>query len=102
MSDSTYRIRLTVEAKAELDGIFRYIAEELGNPQAAAKFDDKFRDRIKRLREWPLSCPVLIHNNIYRKLLIDKYIVFYTVDEGTKTVYIQNVIYGMSDYAKYF
>ena len=40
------------------------------------------------------------HNEVYRKLVIDNYIVLYEVDENYKQVVVYRIIYGKTDYLK--
>lgn len=69
--------------------------------ESALKLINKIEKGILALENNPYSfveIKVKPHKKLYRKLVIDNFIVLYTVDEDNKKVIIYNVIYGKSDY----
>lgn len=64
---------------------------------------NKIEQSILKLEQNPYSCievHIKPHNNVYRKLVIDNYVVLYEVDETYKQVVIYRVLYGKRDYLK--
>ena len=96
---SNYRLVFLPKAVSDLDSIYAYIAGELKNVKAASDLADKFEKAFDLLMQFPLSCPVAKTEPSYRKLLVDNYIAFYKVSEGTVTVF--RVLYGMMNFDKY-
>ena len=88
MDISNYEVTLTDVAKEEI---------------AANKLMDKIEDGVLRLAQNPYFCPkvkVKPHNEIYRKLIINNYIVLYDIDEEYKKTVIYRVIHEKTDYLK--
>lgn len=95
---SKWTIRYTETAFAELDGIYKYIAEELLVPEIAIGQTRRIMQAIASLDEMPLR------NTLYdkepwksrglRKMPVDNYMVFYCANEQTKEVAIMHIFYG--------
>ena len=91
-------------ARQDMTGIARYIARELANPEAAEKLSVELIEAADRLSAFPYANPAyfqmkpLMHE--YRKLLVQNYLMFYRVDEKTKTVTVTRVIYARRDHEK--
>lgn len=103
MDISNYEVTLTDVAKEEIENIYAYILEDLHEEIAANKLMDKIEDGVLRLAQNPYSCPkvkVKPHNEIYRKLIINNYIVLYDIDEEYKKTVIYRVIHEKTDYLK--
>ena len=103
MDTNSYEIVVTDIAKKELEEIYKYISEELIEINIANKLMDKIEKTILRLEKNPYSCPeihIKPHNEIYRKLVVENYIVLYEVDDKQKKVIIYRVVYGKTDYLK--
>ena len=103
MDISNYEVTLTDVAKEEIENIYAYILENLHEEIAANKLMDKIEDGVLRLAQNPYSCPkvkVKPHNEIYRKLIINNYIVLYDIDKEYKKTVIYRVIHEKTDYLK--
>ena len=99
-----YKIEYLPIAVQDMVEISTYIAKELNNPTAAENLADKMINSIERLAEFPyinaVYNPIRPLKNEYRRLTVDNYVVFYTVDEMQKIVTIHRAIYGKRDYNK--
>lgn len=99
-----YNVLFLPLAQNDLVEIVRYIANELHNEQAANSFADEIMKATDRLADFPYAYPVYMPirstKNEYRKISVQNYLIFYTVDERTKTVTIARVIYAKRDYDK--
>lgn len=103
MDINNYEIVLTDTAKDELNEIYEYISTQLLEQAIANKLMNKIEQKVLRLKDNPYSCAeihIKPHNESYRKLVVDNYIVLYGVDEKYKQVIIYRVIYGKMDYLK--
>ena len=91
-------------AKRDIDEIWEYISKELCAPEAARDLLTKIINTIERLKDFPLSGKKL---NLrlplkreYRRIVIENYLLFYTVEESKKEAYVMRILYGPSDYQK--
>jgi len=92
------------KAQNDLEHVFKYIAEDLSNPEAAMNLIEKFEDKFKELTLFPKAYPVmenkfLIIQNL-RKCIVDNFLVIYLYNENNRMIEIVRVIYGRQDYLK--
>ena len=97
-----YYVDLAPKAQRDIDEILNYIAIDLCAPAAALNLNAKILKQIEQLEAFPLCGEVYISEiplkHEYRRLVVYKYLIFYTVNEQTETVTIMHVIYGASNY----
>lgn len=105
MDFKKYTITITDIATNELEEIFNYISKNLKNEVAT----EKLKIKIERLFSWLEQNPYLatkVHikpqNEVYRRLVINNYIILYQVKEMEKHVIIHRVLYGRRDYLNIF
>lgn len=101
MDINNYEVILTDTAKEELESIYKYISENLLEESIANRLMDRIEKNFLRLEREPYSCMevnINIHDNVYRRLIIDNYIALYNIEEAEKQVVIHRVIYGGMDY----
>ena len=97
-----YKIEVTLTAQKDLHEIMEYITLKLYNLDAARRQVKLIRVAIDHAAENPYMYPVyypeetLKHD--YRKLPVDRYLVFYWVDEERKTITVARVLYGRRNY----
>ena len=65
---------------------------------AARRFLQKTKTQIESLADMPNRYPILLPKRAYRKLVVDNYIVVYSVREDIQQVTIVRVIHGMRNY----
>lgn len=101
-----YEIRVTESADRDIGELFEYVAGRLHAPMAASDLVTKLYDAIKSLskmpRRFPLSRDAYLAGQGFHTLLVDNYMVFYVVDEGTKTVIVHRVLYSKRKFNKLF
>ena len=94
--EKTLKIIYLPIALSDLHQIVDYVAFELKSPQAADSFISKLDDAISRLENFPLSGTIYKGNkkleHDYRILVVENYLVFYTV--LSNTLEIHRVLYG--------
>lgn len=93
-----YKVYYTAEAKADLKAIYYYIGFELMALKSAERQVNDIRRSVRGLEMMPLRYP-LVENlpNIslpLRKMTVDRYLVFYTVDGAAALVKIIRIFYG--------
>lgn len=99
-----YSIEYLPIARRDMVDIAKYIGLKLANPDAAERLAEEMIEAAEKLTDMPYKCPVYIPvkplKHEYRKLIIQKYIMFYWVDENKKLVTIARVVYSGRDYNK--
>ena len=65
---------------------------------AAEKFLRILKERIEGLTEMPLRFPKINPHQEYRKMVVDRYVVVYIVDEQAMQVLIMRVVHGKRNY----
>lgn len=99
-----YQLAYLPIARQDLLEIARYIKNVLSNRDAAVRVTEEIILAAEQLREFPYTCPMyypqhpLKHD--YRKLLVKNYLLFYWVDEATKTITVARLLYAKRDYEK--
>ena len=97
-----YEIEFTEDCREEIDEIYEYISEKLVAENSAKKLMLKMRAAIMDLSESPnLYMKIEKKDKLkreYRRIVIDNFVVLYTVDESNKKVYIAHMYYGRRDY----
>ena len=98
MSPRKLAVKLLRIAEDDLAEIITFIAED--SIAAAEKLGDKIEARLVRLADHPALGRIPAEEELarlgYRYLVIDNYLVFYTV--SVQTVLIHRIIHGARDY----
>ncbi|MFP3388544.1 type II toxin-antitoxin system RelE/ParE family toxin [Brevibacillus sp. SIMBA_040] len=93
-----YSIVITEPAEADLRGIADYTAHELKEPSVAKNLMVKLAEVIGELEQLPFRYAIVgderLANQKVWKLVVEKYIVFYTVSENNSLVTIVRILYG--------
>lgn len=99
---NNYDLVLFPTAVEDMEKIFEYIAVDLSNPIAAIKMIDSFNKAFENICFFPESYPLtkneFLENKNFRKAIVKKYIIFFTVEKNEIKVY--RVIYGMRNLEK--
>ena len=104
MDINSYEIILTDIAKEELEGIYEYIYTDLKASKAANDLMNKIEDKVLLLEKNPFICPEICikpQNELYRKLIIDNYVVLYQVEEKCNQIIIYRALYNKRDYMNF-
>ena len=98
-----YRLIITELAHEDLDAITSYIAVQLANPMAAARFLDEIERCYGFLQSTPEMYELCRDPSLsakgYRKTVIGNYILVYQIDKAAKSVIINRFFYGGMNYA---
>lgn len=90
------RVRLTLRAEADLDGIAAYIARD--NPRRAATFVEDLYDKCMTLADMPVAFPPIPRYEVLgvRRRAHGDYLILFTV--RGKTISVLRVLHGARDY----
>lgn len=98
MQKSKYQIRLLRIAEEDFKEIISFIADD--NPTAAEAMAIKIEKSIELLAENPMLGRIPrdedIKNLGYRYLIVENYIVFYTIEE--RIIFIHRILHGARNY----
>lgn len=97
-----YKILRTDKAEDQLRDIIYYIADESGSVDIALRYLNKVEEAINHLQDFPNSGSIprysILKKQGYRVLILEKYLVFYKVNEEDKTVIIYAIVDGRREY----
>lgn len=98
MSPPEFTVRLLPVAEDDLDEILVFIAAD--SLTAALSLAEKIEKRLAELSRFPKMGRVPNESELaragYRYLVIDDYLVFYTIEK--RTVFVHRILHGARDY----
>ena len=98
MPPDKYKIRLLKIAEEDFTEIISYIADD--NPKAANTMADRIAKNLLTLSENPYLGRIArdedIRNLGYRYLIVQNYIIFYTIED--KTILAHHILHGARNY----
>lgn len=96
-----WNVIYTSQARQDLRDIQEYIAFVLRSPQSAAAQSSRIMREISTLDSMPRRYRVYPgepwHSMGLRYFPVNKYLVFYLVEEASQTVFIVRILYGSRD-----
>lgn len=99
-----YRLEFLPLARQDMVETVRYISHELKNPAAAQRLSARLIEAAERLTEFPylyaVHTPIRPLKKEYRKIPVENYCIFYSVDEKSKTVTVMRVLYAGRNYER--
>ena len=94
-----YALRMTDTAMEDLEEIYSYIAKQLGSSRNAYAQTKRIADAVESLAWMPERYPLFSFPGLealkLRRVCVDRYLIFYLVDENRVTV--TDILYGASD-----
>lgn len=102
MDIKKYKVIITPTAYNEINNIYDYITINLYAEEAAKNLMKKVEEKIQNLKISPK-----MYNEIekidevkrtYRRLVINNYVILYTIDENNYTVFVSHMYYGGTNY----
>lgn len=103
MDIKKFDIILTEMAKKDLENIYEYIYGSLKEIKVADRLMRKIEAEIFSLEISPsryMKVHIKPKDDVYRRLIIDNYIMLYKVNIKCEEVIIYKVLYGGMDYLK--
>ena len=101
-----YKVEFTCKAKKDILRIVSYIANDLKEEIIAAEYKDLFIKEAESLSEFPKrNSPAkgkVPKDTERRKKCVKNYFIFYLVNDLDRVVTIERVLYGASDWMRYY
>ena len=97
-----YKISIEGTAEKDLLGILQYVSENLKQPTVAEQLYGKIKKEINSLRKMPAQQKI-VNEEPYashgvRRLFVENYTIFYTVDASRKTVHVFRILYSRREW----
>jgi toxin ParE1/3/4 len=97
-----YKVIIKSAAKVDLQDIFRYITETLYEPRIAERVCNSIETAILSLRQFPMRHGIIgeepLTSKEIRKMPVENYIVFYTVDNAAKGVHVLRILFSRREW----
>jgi len=87
-----YRLKFMPATIRDRNTIKAYLSQFY--PGTSKRFFAHFKKKTAQIQEHPLSCPIYENNPIYRKMVVDDYLVFYVVNDAKRVVEIRRILHG--------
>lgn len=97
-----YKIVRTDKADEQLREIIFYIAEDSGSIDIALNYLDKVETATNNLEDFPMSGSIprysILRKQGYRVLIVERYLIFYKVDDNKRMIIIYAIVDGRREY----
>ena len=99
---AAWEVQVTQTALQDLREAARYMRDALGSPAAAREFVDAFSEQVALLEVFPAGRPLVRDYELaqagYRWCSVGSFMLFYTLDEGRRQVFVERLLYGARDW----
>lgn len=99
-----YRVDVSEPAENDLREIVRYIASQLSAPLSALDMMELLEEAMAGLTDMPQRYPLVADERLsqmgYRKLTVKNYILFFSIDDMSKGVVVERILYGRRDWLR--
>lgn len=99
-----YRVEVSEPAQRDLRDIVKYISAQLSAPMTAVKIMDAMEESIGDLASMPQKCPLVTDERLahmgYHKLVVKSYIIFFTIDEKSKIVDVERILFARRNWLR--
>lgn len=97
-----YSVKLYARASRDIEEIYKYIANNISEPLAAANIIDSFEKAILNLESFPERGSIrksgIYANKNYRQLFVKNYVIIYKVLTTQKEVHVVTIRYAPSNF----
>ncbi len=97
-----YMLQLAEEFIEEFEKTCDYISLNLNALDATNRLKEKVKYRLYLLEKEPKMYTEIEKlsktQNMYRRIVVDNYIILYTIDENKKIIYVAHIYYGGRNY----
>ena len=99
-----YKIRIMKPAQEDMYDIYKYISDDLQNPDAAVRHILLIDEAIQSLKGKPARFALVRDDYLaskgYRLTVVKTHLVFFIIREEIKTVSVMRVLYGRRDWTR--
>ena len=94
-----FHVEFLEEAEADMDGIDEYLYQF--SKKAADDFITRVEKQTLMLEDTPYMCPAYEDDPFFRRMVVDGYSLFYSVDEQENLVTIHRVFHHSRNISQY-
>lgn len=102
MDIKRYKVIITPSAYEEMNQIYNYIVQNLYAEKSAKELMQKIEEVIQKLKYAPKIYAKIEKldelKRVYRRVIVKKYVILYTIDEEDNTVFVTHIYYGKRNY----
>jgi plasmid stabilization system protein ParE len=99
---ASYSVDVSKPAENDIRDIARYISAQLHAPVTASKMIDDIEKALGSLANMHQRCPSVNEEHLtsmgYRKLIINNYLAFFSIDEENSVVNVERILYARRDW----
>jgi len=99
-----YKLRIMRAAQNEIRMIYRYIADDLQNPTAAAGRIALIDEKIQSLKQNPARFPLVRNDYLaskgFRIIVVENHLIFFIIREEARVVSVMRVLYARRDWLR--
>jgi addiction module RelE/StbE family toxin len=88
----SFRVGFLPSADRDMDEIEEYLSQFYAG--TVARFFRELEEQVTALAEMPYRCPAYEDDPFFRRMVVQDYLLFYSVDEARKQVVIHRVFHG--------
>lgn len=97
-----WEVVVTETCYLDLREAARYVRDQPRSPDAASGLVDAFEEQVASLETFPEGCPPVADHELvrrgYRWVPVGNFMLFYTTDAQSGTVYGERLLYGARDW----
>ena len=90
-----YTVKYFQTARTDRSIIKSYLSQF--SSTAYTRLFEKIKDKIEITKNNPYIYPSYEHRPQFRRIVVDDYLVFYKVNEESKTIEVYRILHGMMD-----
>jgi len=94
----SYRVTLLIEAERDIIEIEEYLSQFY--PSTVRNFFEKLRKQVFNLEDMLYMYPEYENDQFFRRMVIDDYLLFYSVDDERQLVVIHRIFHSKRDISR--
>lgn len=102
MDTKKYKVIITPTAYKEINKIYDYITDDLYAENAAKRLMNKVEQEVQSLKDAPKIYTEIEKfdelKRVYIRIVVDNYVILYTIDEDNEVVFVSHMYYGGRNY----
>jgi len=91
----SFRVTFLTDAERDLHDIEEYLSHFYAS--TARNFFEQLKKKILLLENMPDMCPTYENDSYFRRMAVDDYLLFYSVDERQKLVVVHRMFHSKRD-----
>jgi plasmid stabilization system protein ParE len=94
----SYRIVFLAGAESDMDNIEEYLSQFYAS--TVRNFFVQLKKQVLMLEDMPYMCPAYENDPYFRRMIINDYLLFYSVDEKRQLVLVHRIFHSSRDISR--